>query len=178
MMNSSKLLGRKAIFVAVSVLALGTSAMATAGSQTSNLSVTATVIDNCAISTTSVGFGNYDPIVANAAAKKDGQGTVTITCTDGTSPAITLGQGANADAGSTDTAPLRRMADGSGDFLAYFLYSDASHTLVWGNDATVDVDSTGDGTEYGHDIYGQITEGQASANAGSYSDTVVATVSF
>lgn len=176
-MNSSKHLGRKAVSLVLSFLALGIGTAAMAGTQQSNLSVTATVIDNCSISTTPVGFGNYDPIVANAAAKKDGQGTVTITCTDGTSPAITLGQGANADAGSSDATPLRRMTDGT-DFLAYFLYSDASHTAVWGNDATVDVDSTGDGVSHQHDIYGQITEGQNSANAGSYSDTVVATVTF
>lgn len=177
MMNSSKLLGRKALFVAVSVLALGAGGAAFAGTQQSNLSVSATVVDNCAISTTPVAFGNYDPIVANAASAQDGQGTVTVTCTDGTSPAITLGQGSNPDTGSTAAAPLRRMAGGS-DFLAYFLYSDASHTQVWGDDATVDVDSTGDGASHEHNIYGQISAGQNSANAGAYSDTVVATVSF
>jgi spore coat protein U-like protein len=174
MMNSSKLYGRKALSLAVSVLALGVSAGAFAASD--NLSVTATVIDNCTISTAALAFGNYDPIVANASSTLDGTGTVTITCTSGASALVTLGQGANADTGSTGAAPLRRMTDAT-NFLSYALYSDSGHTLVWGDDATVDVARTGTGAADPLTVYGQVDAAQ-NVPAGSYSDTVAATVTF
>ena len=50
-----------------------------AGSATSNFSVTASVASNCTISTTSIAFGAYDPIVANATTPLDTTGSVTIT---------------------------------------------------------------------------------------------------
>lgn len=176
MMNSSKMFGRKALFTAVSVLALGASGAAFGGTATSNLSVTSTVIDNCTISTAAVAFGNYDPIVANASSALDGTGTVTITCTLSDVVQVTLGQGANADTGSTDAAPARRMAKDT-DHLSYSLFSDSGRTAIWGNDATVDVERTGTGAADALTVYGRVSAGQ-NQPAGAYSDTVVATVTF
>ncbi len=64
--------------------------VAVAGSQSANLDVSASVADNCTISTTPLAFGAYDLIVANAADPLDGTGTVTITCTQGASTSIEL----------------------------------------------------------------------------------------
>lgn len=147
-----------------------------AATATDNLSVTATVVNNCTISTAAVAFGNYDPIVANAATALDNTGTVTVTCTNGASTTVTLGQGANADVGSTDAIPLRRMTDTT-NFLAYFLYSDAARTVVWGNTALTGVAHTGTGAATALTVYGRVTAGQ-NVPAGSYSDTVVATITF
>lgn len=176
-MNYSKIMGRKALFVAISVVALAASGAAFAGTASDNLSVTATVIDNCTISTAALAFTNYDPIVANASSNLDGTGTVTVTCTLNDAVQITLGQGANADTGSTDAAPLRRMLAGAGEFLSYSLFSDSGRTVVWGNDATVDVETTGTGVAEVHTVYGRVSSGQ-NRPAGSYSDTVAATVTF
>ncbi|HLS97556.1 MAG TPA: spore coat U domain-containing protein [Porticoccaceae bacterium] len=148
-----------------------------AATATDNLAVSATVSANCTIATGALAFGAYDPISANASADLDATGTVTVTCTDGAAVAISLGQGANADTGSTDAAPLRRLTDGT-DHLTYSLFSDSGRTTVWGNDATVDVETAGTGVAEEHTVYGRITAGQTDASAGSYSDTVVATVTF
>jgi spore coat protein U-like protein len=177
MMNSSKVLGRKALFVAISVVALGAGNAALAGTAGDNLAVSATVIDNCTISTSAIAFGNYDPIVGNATANLDGTGSVTVTCTLDDVVQITLGQGANADAGSTAAAPLRQMSDGASDFLSYSLFSDASRSVVWGDDATVDQEATGTGAADAHTVYGRVSSGQ-NKPAGSYTDTVAATVTF
>jgi spore coat protein U-like protein len=149
---------------------------ALAATATANLSVTADVSANCTISTSAVAFGAYDPVSANASTPRNGTGTVTVTCTSGASATITLDQGSNANTGSTDAVPLRRMASG-GSRLSYFLYQEAGHTTVWGNTAGTGVAHTGTGTASAITVYGQITQGQ-NVPAGSYADTVVATVTY
>lgn len=148
-----------------------------AGTDTSNLSATASVAANCTISTSPVAFGAYDPIVTNSATALDGTGTVTVTCTSGSTGTVTLGQGANVDTGSSDTAPLRRMLANTSDHLSYNLYSDSGRTTVWGNTGVTGVARTGTGTSDAVTVYGSVTAGQ-NVPAGNYSDTVVATVTF
>jgi spore coat protein U-like protein len=143
---------------------------------TSNLSVTATVAANCSISAGTLAFGSYDPVVTNASAALNGSGTVNVTCTNGTSATITLGQGSNPAGGSTDAAPARQMANGA-NRLSYDLYSDAARTTVWGNTAGTGLGHTGTGAAVALTVYGSVPGGQ-NKPAGSYSDTVVATVTF
>lgn len=147
-----------------------------AGTATANLSVTATIDANCTISTSPVAFGSYDPIVANAAAPLDSTGTVTTACTNGTAATITLGQGSNPVAGSTDAVPLRQMASGA-NRLPYFLYSDNGRTTIWGNTSGTGMADTGIGADSALTVYGRIPPGQ-NQPAGNYSDTVVATVTY
>ena len=147
-----------------------------AGQQTANLSVTATVSANCTIATGAVAFGTYDPISTHALANLDGTGSVSVTCTSGAATTVTLGQGANAGGGSTDAAPVRRMNAGS-NYLSSSLFSDAGRSTVWGNTAGTGVAHTGTGATTAITVYGRVGSGQ-NVPAGSYSDTVVATVTF
>ena len=150
-------------------------ATAVAGTATTNLGVTASVTGNCIISTADVAFGAYDPIVANAASAQNGTGTVTITCTKDESTVLTLGLGANDNGGSASD-PARRLRDGT-NFLSYTLFSNAGRTTEWGNNAGTGVADTGTGTARAHTVYGSIGSGQ-NVPEGSYSDTVLATVTF
>lgn len=169
---------RKLQQLSLAIALVAGATVAHAATSTANLAVSATVTANCSISATSaLNFGAYDPVVANAASDLDGTGTISVTCTSGAPATITLGQGANADTGSTAAAPLRRMTDGSTNFISYSLYSDSSRTVIWGDDATVDVATTGTGAAEAHTVYGRIASAQ-NVPAGSYSDTVVATVTF
>src|SRR5205809_7330105 len=93
--------------------------------QTANLNVTASVSAVCTISTVTVAFGAYDPVVTNAATDLNGTGTLTVACTKGAAATIDLGVGNNLSAGT------RRMSSGT-DFLNYSLYKDAARTQVWG----------------------------------------------
>ena len=107
----------------------------------------------------------------------NGTGSVSVTCTSGASTTVTLGQGGNADMGSTAAAPLRRLKDAGTNFLNYTLYSDTGRTTVWGDTGGTGVPHTGDGTLTALTVYGQIPGGQNAA-AANYSDTVVATITF
>ena len=161
---------------ALGLLFATTTGFANAATQTANLDVSATVSANCSITTAAVAFGTYDPVITNATTALDSTGTITTTCTNGASVTILLGQGSNANTGSTDAAPERRMLSGA-NYLNYQLYSDTSRTVVWGNDTTTDVAETGTGSAVNTTVYGSVPAGQ-NVPAGTYSDTVVATVSF
>lgn len=150
----------------------GLSVSVHAATATANLSVTATVIANCSISTSAVAFGNYDPASAHSASPLDGTGTVTITCTKGSGPTIGLDVGSNAS-GST-----RRMTDGS-EYLSYELYQNSGRTTVWGSSggAIYDPGTAPSSAARALTVYGRVAAGQ-DVTVGSYSDTVVATVTF
>lgn len=143
---------------------------------TANLSVTATVADRCTIDTSPLAFGAYDPVTTHASANLDAAGLVTVTCTSGAAAVITLDQGANPQVGSSDAAPLRRLKSGS-NYLSYFVYSNAGRTTAWGNTSQTGVAHTGTGTSTNLTVYGRIGAAQNVA-AGSYGDTVLATVTF
>ena len=145
-----------------------------AATDTSNLAVSATILDACTITTTPVAFGNYDH---NASSDKGATGSVTETCTNGTAAKITLGQGLWPTLASVDGVPQRQMASGT-NRMGYFLYSDAGAGTLWGNTPATGVAQAGTGFE-GETltVYGFITAGQ-NVPVGSYADTVVATVTF
>ncbi len=150
----------------------------------SNLAVSASVAANCAIETTPVAFGAYDPLGANATNPLNNSGTVKITCTKGSGASITLGLGANAS-GTT-----RRMVGGaSSDHLTYELYQPPSTTpgtactypaaTVWGTSGS-NVFASGAAPSKAartYNVCGTIPGGQ-DPTTDSYSDTVVATVNF
>jgi spore coat protein U-like protein len=145
---------------------------------TSNMSVSATVPVVCTISATTLNFGNYDPFSTHSSTPLDGTATVTVACTTGSSASVTLGQGNHAGGGSSDTAPVRRMADaGAAHYLGYDVYRDSGRNTVWGNTAATGADVTGTGTTADLTVYGRIPGGQ-SGYVGSYTDSVVATVTF
>jgi spore coat protein U-like protein len=150
-----------------------------AATATATMTNTVTVTNNCSIAT--VGFTTtYDPVVTNATANQDVTASVTTTCTPGAAPVITLGQGANANTGSTDTAPLRRVSSGGGTptYLNYSLFSDSGRTTTWGNTAaTAPVAVSATGTATPLTIYARVPSGQTGV-ATTYTDTVVATVTF
>lgn len=144
-----------------------------AATATANLSVTATVINNCVISTAAVAFGNYDPVGANAAADLDATGTVTIACTKGSTATIGLGLGSNA------SGAVRRMTDGSGNYLTYELYQEVAETTVWGTagGALLSPVAAPSKAARNFTVYGEVAANQ-DITAGNYTDTVVATVNF
>jgi spore coat protein U-like protein len=152
------------------LLVVGLAAPAAAASATANLSVSATVIATCTIQDATLNFGNYDPLSAVAT---DGSATLTYRCTRGTSPTIGLALGGNAS-GTT-----RRMKDAGTNYLTYELYKEGTRINVWGNSGT-DLVSPGATASSGNQsvsVYGRVTASQ-DVPAGTYTDTVVATINF
>jgi spore coat protein U-like protein len=161
-----------------------------AGETTSNLNVTATVSQNCLISTNAVAFGSYDPVVTNSAtgAALNGTGSVSVTCTrSSTGVNITLGLGSHA------TGSTRRMAGGtSGAFLTYELYQPSATTpaasctfpgtTVWnasggGVFTPSGVADWGASSPKTFNVCGTVPRGQ-DVSADSYTDSLVATINF
>lgn len=168
-MNSSKILSRKALFVAVSVVALGAGNAAFA--TTDSFNVTAEVIENCTVSAADLAFGNYDPIVANVSS---GAGDIadsadlTVTCTNGSEVSIALDNGDNFSGG-------RRMASGA-NFLSYELYQEVGHTNVFGSGAQA-VAHSGTGAAQTVTVFGNLPGGQ-NVPVGSYSDIIDVTITL
>lgn len=146
---------------------------ATAHAQTTDtFDVTATVIASCTLTAgNTLAFGNYDP---NSGTNLDGQTTVNVSCTNGTTADLALDVGSNADVST------RRMADitNGTSFLQYELYSDSGRTTVWGSGANA-VTYTGQGVLSAENltVYGRVPSGQ-DVQVDSYSDTVTVTLTI
>ncbi|MDH6077997.1 spore coat U domain-containing protein [Chrysosporum ovalisporum FSS-45] len=160
-------------------IAAGSAAPAMAGTATSNVQVTATVPVSCTISANTIAFGNYDPIGTNATAPLEGTGTLTTTCTNGSAVVVTLGQGNNPEASSTDAGPQRRLGNGisgdDNDFLSYKIFTEGGG--IWGNTTDSSVTVSGTGQQVNTTIYAIILPAQ-NVSSGNYTDTVTATIDF
>jgi spore coat protein U-like protein len=145
---------------------LFTSGDAGAVTTTSNITVTASVGKLCSLGSPTLNFGAYDP----TAAALDVSTVLNVNCTKTTPFTIALGNGLNFAGGN------RYMKDSvSTDTLHYELYSDSGHTTVW--NAVSTVAGTG-GTNTSETVYGRIFAGQFVTPATTYSDTVVASITF
>lgn len=146
-----------------------------AGSSTGTLTVTASVAQNCIVSSPTLAFGAYDPVVANLSANDDQSTTIVLTCTKGAS-GITLGFGNSANAPAGCTAPQRCLVS-SGHYMNYQLYSDSGRSSVW-TTAIAETVSGGVTTPTNVTVYGRIPSGQDASIGAAYTDSVTATVNF
>lgn len=142
---------------------------------TDDLVVTASVVNTCQITGGTLAFGAYDTVTGAAI---NASTTVSVECTEGATAIVTLGQGASAGAGSTTAVPLRRMSDGGTNYLSYFLYSDTDRLTVWGDTPATGKSYTAVSAAAANlTVYGTLAANQDEP-AGSFSDTVVATITF
>jgi spore coat protein U-like protein len=148
---------------------------------TGNLGVGSSVTANCIIGTAAVAFGAYDPVVANAAVALTASGSITVACTAGSAPTITLGLGANA------VGAVRKMASGA-ERLVYELYQPPTAaagvacgalTTIWGTAGANIFTPTSPASKAArtYNVCGAIAANQ-DVGVGAYSDTVVASVNF
>src|SRR5215217_1845048 len=171
---------KNALTAAAVAASLTLASSADAATATANLTVTATVNSACSINSGTLNFGNYDPVLINGSAGIDllGTGTMSVQCTLLGTAVVTLGQGAHANTGSTDAVPLRRMLrTTSTDYLFYTLYQDLTRLVVWGNTAGTGLPYVGTGLSTPVTVFGTVPKGQ-NVPSGTYSDTVVATITF
>jgi spore coat protein U-like protein len=148
---------------------------ALAGSATANLTLSASIAQNCIIGTATLPFGSYDPVVSNATANLDQSVTMMVTCTKGAA-GITMGLGSSSNAPTGCAAPQRCLVS-SGNYLNYQLYSDSGRSTVW-TSAIAETVSGGTTTPTQVTIFGRIPAGRDASVGASYADTVVATVNY
>ncbi|MEJ2574749.1 MAG: spore coat protein U domain-containing protein, partial [Gammaproteobacteria bacterium] len=99
---------------------VGFTGAASAATTTTNLAVSANVLGTCAVSTTGLAFGTYDP---NQGTDLNQTATISTNCTTG----IPYDIGLDAGMGAGATVTSRLMTSGA-NTLAYGLYSDAAYT--------------------------------------------------
>lgn len=155
---------------------------------TAVLGISATINANCTISTSAVSFGRYESLQANATVPLNGAGSVSIACTKGSAPRITLDLGQNASGERRQMALAAAGSPGS-DRLYYELYQPPSATpgsgcsfpgsVAWGSAATQALVPSPPVNRAArtYSVCGTIPAGQG-VGMGSYADTVVATVNF
>ena len=125
------------------------------------LSVSATVTGRCSVAAAALAFGQYRPGTSS------GESTsLTVNCTQGTSYAVALDDGASGG---------RRMSGPSGAALPYDLYQDAGLSQRWGTGANA-VPGTGSGSDQTLRLYASIAP--VEAPAGDYNDTVTVSVIY
>lgn len=156
------------------LIAAASATPAMAGTATEDLNISATVPESCVITTEPIELGDYDPIVTHAEVPLTITGTLTVQCTMATEATILLGQGANAASGSSDSSPYRRLAGDGGGTLDYTITRNGA---IWGNTTGTGQSITGNGSSQEIPVSLSIPAGQSAA-VGTYSDTVVATVSY
>jgi spore coat protein U-like protein len=156
------------------------SSVAFAATETQNMSVTATVTNNCSFTVGTLAFGaveSSDPNVKNASVN------VTINCTaDPTSSTLKVGNGLNWNAKTSQTNARAMLRTGAvntvqADFLAYRLYSDSGRTIEIGDNGSATIPAYDASNDAVAVIYGQIPSAQA-ATTGSFTDTVLLTLTY
>ncbi len=152
------------------LLAAGTSSAQTA---TANIAVSATVNKTCTVGTVPVAFGAYDP---TPGVKPTAPGSVTVTCTKGTTWSVDLGNGGNKGS-AVGFASNRAMTDGT-HFLAYELYADAGYVSAWYTGTAVGANGVSNGKTSPTTLSVHARIEDTDPYLGIYGDTVVATVNF
>ena len=146
---------------------------AQAATKTASFTVSATVGKNCTISAANLALGEFVGD-NNLTAQSD----ITVRCTNGTAVSIAL------DDGVTGTYAGRRMVGPGGNSLVYNLYTDNTYAAVWGDDTgTTDVvggSGTGMANALTRTVYDRLlaADNVGAVEAGAYSDTIVATITY
>ena len=160
---------RFVLIMSLIVASIGPS-MVRAATVTTTFQVSATVLGSCAVSATSLAFGNYDQA---AVTPLDATNTVTVNCTIGTVYNIGLGAGGGTGA----TVDIRKMSTGA-NTLDYTIYKETGRTTVWGNTVSTNtISATALVTPTVHTAYGRVSTGQ-NVPAGTYTDTITVTVNY
>jgi spore coat protein U-like protein len=136
---------------------------------TASFSVNASVAANCLVSVQNVDFGTQGVLSTNV----DATGSVTATCTSGTTYTISL------NGGTTNAAPTARKMTKGAETVTYGLYKDTNRSQPWGDANTPGstVAGTGTGSAQLLTVYGRVPP-QTTPSPGVYTDTVVVTLTY
>ncbi|MNE07509.1 Spore Coat Protein U domain protein [compost metagenome] len=165
-------------------LGLALASQAQAATVTGSINSTLTLISACQVNGSSgtsglnfgaLNFGTQDAlfVTANAQVLGGGGGAMSILCSAGTVPVVKVRAGLHDGQSSGGT---RALADGSGNFVPYDLYTDTGRTTLLAVDGTITL-PTSTGVAQTVNLYGKAV-GKAGLPAGVYSDTISVELSF
>src|SRR5262249_18895039 len=131
--------------------------------------VTATYPATCSVSTATLNFGSQGMLTA----KVDASSKLTATCSSTTTYTIALNGG---NAGATD--PTQRKMSKATEQITYGLYRDSARSQAWGSTTGTNTASgTGSGLGQSFTVFGRVPA-QTTPSPGTYSDTIIATLTF
>lgn len=143
--------------------------------------LTAVVETVCKVeSTSSIQFGSYDPVNINRALPARAQGSISVQCSNGsTNVKVALSQGQNSLAGSSCSAPLRRMRSSQNNYLTYQIFQETSENIRWGcaDETSKTLPTFSSLSRITVPTFGFVEAGQ-DIPQGMYSDTVEVSVTF
>lgn len=150
------------------LLGASTSCVGFVGSATiqPTFSVTAEPARTCTIGASALAFPVTGVLNRNITA----QGQLTVTCTAQTPNSVALSTGNNPIAG------VRRMISPAGAAISYGLFSDSQYAKPWGS-ASLALPGTGTGNSQLITVYGRVPP-QTTPAPGTYTDTVIATITY
>ena len=138
-------------------------------SGTAPFTVTATVVSACTVTATTLDFGSVGVLLGNVDSTND----VSVTCSATVPYTVALNGGLS---GASD--PTQRKMSKAADTVTYGLYRDAMRTQPWGSTTGVNTASgTGSGFAQSFTVYGRVSP-QATPGPGTYTDTIVVTVTY
>jgi spore coat protein U-like protein len=131
--------------------------------------VTATDTTNCAVSASTLNFGSVGVLRSSV----DASSSVTVTCTNALPYTIAL------DGGSSGaTNPTQRVMSQASQHITYGLYRDSARAQPWGDAVgTNTAAGSGSGLAQTLTVFGRVPA-QTTPTPGTYSDTVVVTISY
>ncbi len=138
------------------------------GSTSFSFQATATVLKSCNVSASNLNFG----AVGDLTTIVDGQSALSLQCTQGTGYTVSLNGGLS---GATDPT-ARKMMMGS-QSITYGLYQNNARSVPWGTQASATLAGTGTSSSQMIPVYGRVPV-QATPGIGTYSDTIVVSVTY
>ncbi|MHB1123117.1 MAG: Csu type fimbrial protein [Ramlibacter sp.] len=127
----------------------------------------------CSVSAGSMDFGGYDVFDPQP---RNSMLALTVSCQDAATRDLLVSIGPSANSGGIVVRQMRRT--GGADRLAYNLFSDPSHSSVWGDGTSahpVHLQGVTRNSPQQLVVYGQIAAGQ-DVGIGTYSDAITVTV--
>lgn len=192
--------GTRALAAAIALFAVSASVSTpamSAGTLTGKIGVTLVIGDACKVGNSSVddstnswgtlNFGTYSDltsVIDGAVVGSDSSNAITITCSAGLSPTLTI------DGGLNESGTLRYMTAASTSSttssttttdtnIAYRLYSDSARTTEVAIDGSISISANGSAVSL--PLYGRVLPSDQSSTApasGTYADTLVATLAW
>ncbi len=181
----------KRLLMAIAIAGLGLAFTGTAGaftqSATGTMSIGATVVAACTVSTTPMQFGNFNNITGS---QNLSTSTITVNCSNNTAYRVDIDAGQN----SYDTV-FRRVKSGTApaditNTLTYNLYKASTYLVSdeWGDNGTTvcpactpystGLSGTGSGADQVLTVYGRLESNPNNTSLGAHNDTVTVTVNY
>jgi len=148
-----------------------------ANPDTRTFTVSVTVIPECSITASDLLFGAYDPVVIHASTALPGSANVTVNCTKGTSVNLALNGGLAANGAKTAFGSRSMKRSTANEWLGYDIFTSSAYTTVWNSANVLSGVAGSKNANMSFTGFGVIPATQ-DVSAGTYNDTVTATVNY